>query len=204
MTLTGDGFVGIGTTAPGAALDINGQIKIQGATPGVGKVLTSDANGLASWAAPATSGTVTSVGITQPAAGITVSGGPITTSGSITMVLANDLAGVEGLTTTGLAKRTGDGTWTTVTDSSTNWDTAHTDRLKWDGGATGLVAATGRTSLGLGALATAAAVSGGTDGTITDGTITNADISDSAAIAGSKIESYCQCSWSCDYKCADV
>src|SRR4030095_6115133 len=30
-----------------------------------------------------------------------------------------------------------------------NWDTAYTDRLKWDGGATGLVAATGRTSLGL-------------------------------------------------------
>ncbi len=39
--------------------------------------------------------------------------------------------------------------------NSTNWDTAYTDRLKWDGGATGLTAATGRTSLGLGALATA-------------------------------------------------
>jgi hypothetical protein len=30
-----------------------------------------------------------------------------------------------------------------------NWDTAYTDRLKWDGGSTGLVAATGRASLGL-------------------------------------------------------
>jgi hypothetical protein len=30
----------------------------------------------------------------------------------------------------------------------TNFNTAYTDRLKWDGGATGLVAATGRTSLG--------------------------------------------------------
>lgn len=30
-----------------------------------------------------------------------------------------------------------------------NWDAAYTDRNKWDGGATGLVAATGRTSLGL-------------------------------------------------------
>jgi hypothetical protein len=30
-----------------------------------------------------------------------------------------------------------------------NWDTAFTDRLKWDGGATGLTAATGRISLGL-------------------------------------------------------
>lgn len=33
--------------------------------------------------------------------------------------------------------------------SSTNWNTAYTDRLKWDGGATGLTASTGRTSLGL-------------------------------------------------------
>ena len=32
--------------------------------------------------------------------------------------------------------------------NSTQWNTAYTDRLKWDGGATGLVAATGRTSLG--------------------------------------------------------
>lgn len=38
---------------------------------------------------------------------------------------------------------------TPITDNSTNWDTAYTDRLKWDGGATGLTAATGRTSLGL-------------------------------------------------------
>lgn len=36
-----------------------------------------------------------------------------------------------------------------ITDNSSNWNTAFTDRNKWDGGATGLVAATGRTSLGL-------------------------------------------------------
>ncbi len=41
--------VGIGTTSPAAALDVNGQVKISGGNPGVGKVLTSDANGLASW-----------------------------------------------------------------------------------------------------------------------------------------------------------
>lgn len=39
----------------------------------------------------------------------------------------------------------------------TNWDTAYTDRNKWDGGSTGLNAATGRTSLGLGTMATASA-----------------------------------------------
>ena len=42
--------VGIGTTNPGAALEIVGQIKITGGSPGIGKVLTSDdASGLASW-----------------------------------------------------------------------------------------------------------------------------------------------------------
>ncbi len=61
------------------------------------------------------SGTVTSVNLTAPAAGITVSGGPITTSGSITLALANDLAAVENLTTNGIAVRTGTSTWATRT-----------------------------------------------------------------------------------------
>ena len=36
-----------------------------------------------------------------------------------------------------------------ISAKGANWDTAYDDRLKWDGGATGLTAATGRTSLGL-------------------------------------------------------
>lgn len=36
-------------------VDINGTIKITGGTPGAGKVLTSDANGLASWITPSSS-----------------------------------------------------------------------------------------------------------------------------------------------------
>jgi len=51
------------------------------------------------------------------------------------------------LSGTGIVKST-TGTISYITDNSTNWDTAYTDRLKWDGGSTGLVAATGRTSLG--------------------------------------------------------
>ena len=35
-----------------------------------------------------------------------------------------------------------------TTTSTTNWDSAYTQRLQWDGGSTNLVAATGRTSLG--------------------------------------------------------
>jgi hypothetical protein len=48
----------------------------------------------------------------------------------------------------GIALSTGT-TWaSSIPNNSTNWNTAFSDRLKWDGGNTGLVAATGRTSLG--------------------------------------------------------
>ena len=60
-------------------------------------------------------GTVTSVDITQPAEGITASGGPITTSGGITLALANDLAAVEGLSGTGIIRRTGVDAWSAGT-----------------------------------------------------------------------------------------
>jgi hypothetical protein len=46
------GNVGIGTTAPTAALHVSGQIRITGGTPAPGEVLTSDANGLATWELP--------------------------------------------------------------------------------------------------------------------------------------------------------
>ena len=52
------------------------------------------------------------------------------------------------LSGTGLVLSTA-GTITYVTNNSTNWNTAFAERNRWDGGATGLVAATGRTSLGL-------------------------------------------------------
>lgn len=57
------------------------------------------------------SGTVTSVNITAPVAGITASGGPITASGSITLALADDLAALEALSGTGILQRTGADTY---------------------------------------------------------------------------------------------
>lgn len=82
-----------------------------------GYVLTADsaeATGL-KWSAVGGTGTVTSVNITAPAAGITASGGPITASGAITLALADDLAAVEGLSSTGIVRRTGASTWSAGT-----------------------------------------------------------------------------------------
>ncbi len=49
MTLLTNGNVGIGTSSPTAKLDVTGNVKITDGTQGAGKVLTSDASGMASW-----------------------------------------------------------------------------------------------------------------------------------------------------------
>lgn len=52
------------------------------------------------------------------------------------------------LTGTGIVKSTA-GAISYITDNSPNWDIAYSQKRQWDGGATGLVASTGRASLGL-------------------------------------------------------
>lgn len=49
VILATTGNVGIGTMTPGVKLEVSGQVKITGGVPGLGKVLTSDATGLATW-----------------------------------------------------------------------------------------------------------------------------------------------------------
>jgi uncharacterized protein (TIGR02145 family) len=44
--------VGVGTSTPNAKLDVNGTLKVTDGTQGAGKILTSDATGLASWMPP--------------------------------------------------------------------------------------------------------------------------------------------------------
>lgn len=64
-------------------------------------------------------GTVTSIAATAPAAGFTIAGSPVTTSGTFTFTLADDLSGLEGLATTGIAARTAASTWATRTITGT-------------------------------------------------------------------------------------
>lgn len=125
------------------------------------------------------SGTVTSITANAP-----LSGGTITDTGTIAIAKAN-------ATTDGYLSKTD---WTTFNSKSnlalgeTNTTAyrgdrgkaAYDDRLKWDGGSTGLTAATGRTSLGLGTIATQAANNVNIDG----GAIDGATIGANSAAAG--------------------
>jgi hypothetical protein len=108
-------------------------------------------------------GTVTSVDLSVPT-GLAVSGNPITSSGTLAIAFASGYS-------------------IPTTTKQSNWDTAYTDRLKWDGGATGLDAATGRTSLGLGTAATTAS----TDYAVAAKGVTNGDSHDHSGGDGAQI-----------------
>ncbi len=97
-------------------------------TAGTNVSITNAAGAITINATDAYVGTVTSVAMTVPT-GLTVTGSPITTSGTLAVGLQSGYSNP-------------------TTASQANWDTAYTDRLKWDGGSSGLVASTGRTSLG--------------------------------------------------------
>ena len=91
-----------------------------------GQTLVTNGSGTLSFSS-AGSGTVTSVNMTVPT-GLAVSGNPITTSGTLAVAYASGYA-------------------IPTTAKQTEWDSAYTQRLQWDGGSTNLVASTGRASL---------------------------------------------------------
>lgn len=90
------------------------------------------------------------------------------------------------------------GVYGTTANNTSNWDTAFTEKRQWDGSATNLVAATGRASLGLAALASAGLLKGktiwvdsvnGNDGTGTRGREDLPFLTISAAVAAAGITS---------------
>lgn len=102
---------------------------------------------------------ITSIGLSVPT-GFSVSGSPLTANGTLTLSYA-----------TGYSLPS--------TASQGNWDTAYTDRLKWDGGSTGLNASTARTSLNLGTAATtdATAYATAAQGALADSAVQPATLS---------------------------
>jgi hypothetical protein len=138
--------------------------------------------------ATAGSGTVTSVTLTQPSAGITItnSGVAITSAGTRTFALANDLAGVEGLATTGIVERYGDGTWRTVTVGSGLDLTAGTLTATGGGGGSGTVTSVSVTTAN-GVSGTVATATTTPAISLTLGAITPTSIVASGAISGSNL-----------------
>ncbi len=109
--------LGINTNTPDAALHVVGQVKITGGAPGAGKVLTSDASGLAAWATPTGGGSLNDAYNFGGAGGgrtVAAASGPVvinagtghaldavTSSGTAAMLgtnssTASDVAGVKG------------------------------------------------------------------------------------------------------------
>lgn len=52
MSILDNGNVGIGTIAPNALLEVNGSFRLVNGSQGAGRLLTSDANGTATWVGP--------------------------------------------------------------------------------------------------------------------------------------------------------
>jgi hypothetical protein len=93
FTVRGDGKIGLGILNPDVLLHVAGQVKITGGTPGMGKVLTSDANGLATWKTPAGGGLTLDQAYDHGGAG---AGRTITADAGAVVV-----AGVDGFLVTG-------------------------------------------------------------------------------------------------------
>ena len=86
------GNVGIGNSAPGAKLEVSGQIKITGGSPGQNKVLYSDASGLANWGGDLLSGNNVLAVLSDGSGGGTLYGADFPHWSPFTIIIADPYA----------------------------------------------------------------------------------------------------------------
>jgi len=164
--ITTSGTLTITNTAPDQTVVLtNGTgISITGTYPSFTITNTAPSSGGTVTSVSGTSNRITSTGGATPVIDISssyVGQSSITTLGTIATGVWNATAigdsyisssstwnaKQDALSGTGLVKSSS-GTISYITDNSTDWNTAFSQTRQWDGGTTGLVAATGRTSLG--------------------------------------------------------
>lgn len=144
MRISSSGNIGIMKTNPGTTLDVVGGITASGTINGTSLCIAGDCK--ANWAAVGGGGWSLN-GINTYKTDTTGNVGIGTTDpGAYKLNVGGDIYAAGALTVTGSITASG--------GNSGNWNTAYSERAQWDGGSTNLVAATGRTSLGLGSLAT--------------------------------------------------
>ena len=140
LIIKNDGKIGIGTDTPTTDLEVNGQIKITGGTPGANKVLISDETGLASWSDATGSGTNVTVAVVAPS---TPSNGDLWFNSEAANLYVFYVEGVQGywveassagwVSTYGPLSANWNSAFTTVSVNSASWvidtDTIYDDSL---------------------------------------------------------------------------
>lgn len=146
-------------------------------TGNTGDLLSTNNKGQLNWISKNDIASVTSVAITTNSTGLTVTGGPITNSGSINVDLNSELNGLAGLNNSGLIARTGNGSYSKRTIiAGTGLSVTNGDGIAGDPIVALSSNLTGLSLIEAGAITASGTVTGGAItalGTVIGGTITS-------------------------------